>query len=162
MKSFEAKKYFIKRISILIYWRKTCFSLLLRRQKLKKREQRRHRFWHWEKKRRERFRLRKRKQKRLWKAKQRRKEWQRRKNFSRKELERFLTREKETKKESKHFLTSVMKKSKRVLTTWNDRVKDLIADKNKRRKLHERKRRWVRVIDLLIVDVSFNFIDFII
>ena len=87
------------------------------------------------------------KKKRLRKTKQRRKERQRcrkrqwRKSFSRKEFERLLTREKKTKEKSKHVLTLVMKESKRILTTRNDHVKNLIADKNKRRKLHERKKR---------------------
>ena len=100
--------------------------------------------------------------KRHRKKKQRRKKRQQRKRLFEKKFERFLTHEKKKKQKSKHFLTSMMKERKQVLTTRKNRVKILIADKNKRRKLRERKKRWICATDFLHVDMSFNFIDFII
>ena len=64
-------------------------------------------------------------------------------------------------KKTKYFLTLMIKKSKRVLTTQNNRVKNLIVDENKRRKLYLKKR-WICAIDFLFIDVNFVSIDFII
>ena len=160
MKSSKAKTYFIKRINISIYCHKTCSRLLSRRQELKKKERRRHRIWLWERRRRER--IEKKNQKRHRKEKQRRRKRQRRKKSFEKEFERFLTYERKKEQKSKHFLTSVMKERKQVLTTRKNRVKILIVDKNRRRKLREKKERWIRAIDFLHVDTNFNLIDSII